>query len=338
MPRPSYEMECMDFLQFLLRRRPQDSAPRLSLYHYFKNFVGEGTGIRASQLSEFSEVALRFSHWRENREELTRGIVKEVEAYWNEGGLEFDIRDWMKPTELSVFQVISDRDMADVLDRFLNERLTAGQSSRVLRNAASRFGPEFVSVQTRSNGGLEVACFDNWACIRSGNVEPLNCSRRLVYDAQLELEDEVQQCLELNPHTVVRFQRQDRMYVGHQIRGYTLLRGDTFSVHELQALPTVFCALKSVERFFVARETDPVYQNIADLLEEAVKLLQDGDPRATEIGERAKLQGEHALKHIFVDDRLIFLLLRELDRELAAIGNTSRAGHRPHRLEFPHEV
>jgi hypothetical protein len=304
-------------LKFLLGRRPQDTAARLALYHYFKNFVGDGEVLRMALFSDFSELALRFEHWREGKQGLERFVRAEIQEFLDSGGeVEGQMDDWRKPTELSLIEVGLERDLEEILHRFLGERTPAGDVFRLLPFEQKWGFRGFSAVFSRASGGIDVDIFDPWMCVRNGNLEPLNLSRRVSYDATLELQLDMNQIVQAGPHSLARFVRHPKVIRGHFIKGYTLLKSEAFELKDLSQLPSLFYAVKSLERLFVNKESDPVYQSVTGLLEEAVKLLQDRDPDSIHFAEKARKQGQLALEHIFVDDRLIFLLLRELDRTL----------------------
>lgn len=308
------------FLKFLLGRRPQDTAARLSLYHYFKNFVGDGEVLRMALFSDFSELALRYEHWRDGRQALEDFVRNEISEFLEAGGeVEGNQEDWRKPTELSLLEVSSERDLEEILHRFLSERTPAGDVFRLLPFQQKWGFRGFSAVFSRASGGLDVDIFDPWMCVRNGNLEPLNLSRRLSYDPTLELRLETNQIVQVSAHSMARFVRHAKGIRGHFIKGYTLLKSEAFDLKELPQMPSLFYSVKSLERLFVSKESDPVYRSVTGLLEEAVKLLQDRDPDAIHFAEKARKQGQLALEHIFVDDRLLFLLLRELDRTLSQV-------------------
>jgi len=85
----------------------------------------------------------------------------------------------------------------------------------------------------------------------------------------------------------------------------------------LHRYPVLFYPLKRLEQFFINRKSDPMYIELTGLLEKALELMNTGHPEAFKFANAAMERGRLALEHIFPDDKLVRLLINNLEKTLA---------------------
>jgi hypothetical protein len=153
--------------------------------------------------------------------------------------------------------------------------------------------------------------------IREGELTPLHMDFTLFYTPELILHSNMIQNIELGPHTAARFRTLPDGIHGHIVRGYTFQRFATMDGGGLHKYPVLFYPLKRLEQFFVNRKTDPMYIELTNLLEKALDLMSQNHPEGLKFAEAALERGRLALEHIFPDDKLVRLLINNLEKTLA---------------------
>jgi hypothetical protein len=153
--------------------------------------------------------------------------------------------------------------------------------------------------------------------LQDGEIFPLCTDFGLVYTADLQLDQRHAYQLEVGPHAAARFRMGPDGCRGIVVRGYTFQKYGVMEGGSLHRYPILFYPLKRLEQFFINRKTDPMYLELASLLEKSLELLSQGHPEAAKFGAKALERGKLALEHIFPDDKMTRLLIENLEKTLA---------------------
>jgi hypothetical protein len=102
------------------------------------------------------------------------------------------------------------------------------------------------------------------------------------------------------------------MIVGDYIRGYTFQSFQRIELHGFHQDSNILYALKKIERFFIDRSTEPLYVELVQLLEQTIDFLKKDLNGSLELGKKAYIRGQNALENIFVDDKMLEVLLNEI--------------------------
>jgi hypothetical protein len=171
---------------------------------------------------------------------------------------------------------------------------------------------------------LSVHAFDRHLCLRDGRLEPLTEDMVIHYTPELALDGLRTSQVEIAPYTMARFRNESLAHStgpvpgirGLAVRGFTFQKSAAFEGGDLHRHPMLFYPLKRIEQFFVNRATDPMYIELTGLLEKASDLLSQKHPESVRFAEAAMERGRLAFDQVFVDDRLLRLLLENLERAL----------------------
>ena len=154
----------------------------------------------------------------------------------------------------------------------------------------------------------------NDLCIlHNGQLKPLPPLSHLYYNSQFELEA-------LKPQMV--YESYDHFYIFYtdplEIRkfskNFSLL--EKKQVTDIQKHPQLFLNLKRLESYYIKAKTDPFYQELVQFLQTGYQLLIENHPKATETAEKCMDQAQTALRNIYPRDRLLLLLVANIEYRL----------------------
>lgn len=299
--------------QHILSLQPDKDAARLCFYHYLKNLCEATEPVNSDLLNRFYHRALSFTHWQENKNQLFFEVSSIIQHFQDTHHVQLPVFDAVRPEDIQVVQVENLRTMELVVGRFLERSKAPFDQFRVLSEGQDRV----VGIILQGDRSLRIAVFPKTLAIRDGELTPLCLDFTLFYTPELSLSQQMMQNLEVGPHTTARFHVTADGIHGAIIRGYTFQRYSTMDGGGLHRYPILFYPLKRLEQFFVNRKSDPVYIELTNLLEKALELMNQNHPEAAKFAEAALERGRLALEHIFPDDKLVRLLINNLEKTLA---------------------
>ncbi len=312
-------IDVTNLAQHILSLEPAGDAARLSFYNFLKNLCETSQPITAQLINSFYSRALGFTHWQENRSQLfeqtqycllsyakatptaTESVLAELQKSWQVG-------------EVETVAIKNQANLLGLTSQYLEKQLTSNERQRVLsdKNVSA-----LAIVLNQGKGQLRVMSFAPVAKIVKGEISPLASDNTLHYTADLNLSPNVIQQVDVGAHTFARFYIGEDGCFGSLIRGYTFQRYAVMDGGSLHKYPMVFYALKRLEQFFIDRQTDPMYIELTQLLERATELLSQGHTDAEKFARHAYERGQLALEQIFPDDKLVQLLINNLEKTLA---------------------
>lgn len=311
-------MNVTGLAQHLLSLDPAKQPALLSLYHFLKNLCEAGDPVTRELLNSFYARALSFTHWQENKARLFEDTQTAIMSFAAADPAEAEtvlpgLAQAWKATEIQVVRLESQASLVAMLNRKFETELSPPEQFRVFPECADRA----VVIVLGTDKRLRVTLFHPIAKILEGNLTPLCTDYTLHYGPDLLLDPGKLQQIEIGAHTAARFRFTSDGCKGILLRGYTFQRYAAMDGGSLHRYPVLFYPLKRIEQFFINRKSDPMYVELTGILEKAAELLSQGHPEGIKFGSQALERGKLALEHIFPDDKLVRLLINNLEKTLA---------------------
>lgn len=289
----------------------KSDAARMAFYHFLKNLCEAGEPLSTSVLDRFFRRALGHQHWSENKLELFTEVASCLQHFSNQTGEPIPLPPFSSPDDLQMVRAESFRTLELVVENWIQQHQGPTDQIRILKDREEKL----LVCRLAVDRSLSVHIFDRALCIRDGRLEPLVDDMAVYYNSDLSIDSARLSQIETAPHTVARF-KFNNGYRGIQVRGYTFQKTATFDGGDLHRHPLLFYPLKRIEQFFVNRATDPMYIELTNLLEQASDLMARKHPERLRFAEAAIERGRLAFEQVFVDDRLLRLLLENLERAI----------------------
>ncbi len=233
------------------------------------------------------------------------------------------LKDMFTSEQIQVVPVESLRTLEVVISRYLEKTASPFDQVRAVPEGDDRI----VAITLQGDRSLRVTVYPKVVAIREGELVPLCQDFTMFYSPDLQLHSGVVHQLDVGNHTAARFASGPEGIKGTIIRGYTFQKYSAMDGGNLNRYPVLFYPLKRLEQFFVNRKTDPMYIELTGLLEKALEFINGEHPESHKFAEAALERGRLALEHIFPDDKLVRLLIINLEKTLAL--ESSRAQEMP---------
>lgn len=319
--------------QHILALEPDKDAARLSFYHFLKNLCEATEPLNSDLINRFYSRALSFSHWQENKLALFNEVTSILYHFQEAHRLQLPLHKTMTPESLQVFTAESIQILEMAINRYLERAIDPGSQFRTFREGDDRI----VAVILQDDRSLKVAVYPKVLAVRDGELVPLNQDFVLQYTPDLTLNPAKVHQLEIGPHVSARFIANQDGIFGALVRGYTFQRYATMEGGPLTKHPFLFYPLKRIEQFFIYRKSDQMYLELTELLEKALDLINQRHPEAIKFATAALERGRLALEHIYSDDKVIRLLINNLEKTLTleSARIAARGGRGGERLVSP---
>ncbi len=316
----------------------QLSQAQQTLLHYLAYFAEPEQDFDEALLEDFFSHCLDYAHWQQNKTQLSQEIEEFLETVGTQHILGLSLTDIKWPHETQIIEIENQRDMSDVLQCYLNT-VCKQKKYRLIND----IGKRMLAIILHPDHSLSIQMFDRKMMIRHGQVEPLKKSLQLHYTANLELKTLTAQRLELAPFVTAQFRINERdenfalteqnnsmsndsLVSGNLVRGYLAQKIYTLNSQPLNAFPKLFFAIKRLEQHFIHRQSDPFYQNVISSLERSIDLIKRQDPEAIKGSMDVLAQAQNAYEYVFHSDKLLSLLIKELQYTLSTRRTVVRTG------------
>ncbi len=304
-----------DFGKFLYELRPQSNAARLTLYNYIRNFSDLNSPFLPDTILKFYFKALSYEHWQKNNLELAQEVRFILAKLSETKPLDENWKKLKHSDEIQVLRFFHKTDLLEMIHHyFKNKRLNYNFK------VYSDKGSTAHAVLVFPHGPVHVYSFDDQAAIINGQLRPLSLDRKLEYTSELELAKNIKQSLLVSQFVATKFSLNQEVITGEYIRGYTLQAYKRFEAYSLQEELQILYTVKKIERFFIDRATEPLYVELIQVLEQTLQFLKKNHPGSQELAQKAYLRGVNALENLFVDDKMIPILLKEIESHLKQTG------------------
>lgn len=293
--------------QYLYQHDPQQSAGRLTLYHYLKNATDPGLAFDPQLLDLFFDHCMQFQFWRERSSQLQSDLSSLLNELNQAGLVSFG-----QPAGAFRSQVLAISDTEEV--KCVLENFLKTESRLDTHRLIAIEGDRWMALSLLSSGGVRARTFSSWFKIRKGLLVPLAPVLDLEYTSYLELMPGRYQRVDLeNGFRSAFFSFEEGIYQGKLVQGPHYQTIGTLQTRDLSGLQDLFFALKRLEKHFIDPKSDPFYQELVDQLEKAYHLLNARHPQAGEMARPLLKKGQTALRNIFQGDKLLLLLVHNIE-------------------------
>lgn len=299
--------------QHILALEPDKDAARLCFYHFLKNLCEAAEPVNSDLLNRFFFRAFAFAHWQTDKEHLFGEVSAILAHYQDTQRVQLPLEHMMRAEDTQVVALESLRTLELIVENQLRKSVAPFDQYRVLREGSERV----VTIVLQGDRALRATVYPKVALIRDGELMPLHSEHTVYYTSDLSLHPSMVHTVEISPHTSARFRNTNDGIIGTMVRGYTFQKFASLDGGSLHRYPMLFYPLKRLEQFFVNRKSDPMYIELTNLLEKALELMTNSHPDAVKFAEAALERGRLALEHIFPDDKLVRLLIINLEKTLA---------------------
>lgn len=304
-------MSVTQLAQFLLRLDPSKNIARLAFYHYVKNWLNPQSSLGLHHIDDFFDRCLSFEYWQNQRELLGKTLVEDLNAFYQQQAQNppFDLNSLELPEKRQILALNFSKDLEALVRNWAEARKQVGDQVRILPVAED----QVMLLHLLGGGGLEVRVFSNRVRILKGQLLPFAPITKLSYGPQLDLLQHKGMVLAGPMLSSFVFEFSDSGLKGLMSRGHSFQKIESFSGPSLNAHPEIFYALKRVEKHYVKPQSDPFYQELISLMEKSYQLISSGEPNAEKLAETALNKGRLALKNIFPGDKLLLLLITNIE-------------------------
>lgn len=303
-------------IQHLLQHNPQSNIARLALFNYLNYLTDPQVEFSATIMRDFHLHALSFSHWQNYRELLTREVRSILKGISDQHPLNWKVAEIPLAADFQVTRI-------EQLDHFSKIVGCHLQGCGVRPEDLRILGEVHRNLVCLVRGGdpfLTVYHLPRLVTYEEGRVVPMRMELKVSYDANLEMRLGCYHHLEIGPFTSMRFCVHAGEIRGKIVRGYSFSEYGSVSGGSLEQHPRLFYPLKRLEAHFISRQSDPFYRDLTELLEKFAQSIRQGHRDKAKAGQALLERARMALEMIFNDDKILKLLVRDLETALDSIG------------------
>lgn len=307
-------------IKHLSENNPQQTPARLTFFNYLTHMVDPEAMLSDEVVENFFASSLDYAHWQQNKSQLGREIQLVLEQYAQLSNTEIDLSGIRWPQDTQIVEIDNLKDLTDAIQVYLNSVYRKQEKYRLVLDQDKKI----IAIVLHADHSLSVRCFDRKMIIRHGQLEPLRKDIGLFYNSDLELDPEKTQKLEVAPYVTAQFKTGHGELRGALVRGYICQKFFDLRGESLQSHPKLFYAVKRLEQHFINRQTDPFYNENLTALERMIELVRQSDPESLESSMDVLAKAQNALENVFIGDKLLSLLIRDLQHTLAAKSSNQR--------------
>ena len=300
------------FAQYLLRLDPQRNPARLTLFNYLKHVCEPQLAFTPEVVQGFYGRVLQFDQWRQDAQLLSETVRGDLLNFLKQHVLEGQIEMWRALRHPDTMQIVNMQLFEDFSELAQLEHESRRRSGDQIKSIKLSDTETLVLILSPS-GCLEAKVFANLAVIWGPRLRLVTPITHLYYSSELELMPHLRQTLQGSLLTTHVFQVDADGVHGLVTRGHTFQKFETFIRAKLSETQDLFSSLKRVERHFINPQTDPFYQELIGRMERAIRLLNQPSMDNLAEAERVLNRGRSLLRSVFVNDRLLTLLVTHLE-------------------------
>lgn len=325
-------LKISDLTKYFTAFSPDELKEGLSTAYALKNFLdgffSDDEVLQDRHVQQFVRHALCYPHWQKNSKLFSAELRSILEQFCLHAGSSLELTSFRWPDEHQFLEIERLSDWTDAI----HENLRSSRHSDEFRLFFDEPQQRLIALIQLPHVGYEVLVFDRKFYLNLGRLEPLRPPLRLFYGSDLELVESERQNLDLGTYTIGSFSLVEGTVWGRSLHGYLFEPKDMFAGMKISECQKLFFGLKRIEQFFVAKESDPFYQRLCRDLENCARGMRL-DPQTFWPQARSTLNmTERVLEAVFIGDKLLTLLLRDLQY---CISDKQTEIHRVHPAEEP---
>lgn len=308
------------FDQLKLRVNAQSDVG-VAFLNFLNSFCDFNEYWRPTIVTDFFLECLVYPHWQQNRDRLRNDLQRYLVDIQQKAKLDLKLEDVQWVTELQVITVDNLKDQQELLQEHITQRLYKEKKPKF------RFIQDkehvLVILLDEATKQLEIRLFDHRFTVRNGHLVPLRDQYRLLFDQSLNLLEGIPFSIELGPFIRAKFIVQQGLYEFYATRGYLFQRFQVASRLPCENIPRLFYPLKRLESYFLKKETNPLYIGLTQELERANHQLRLKEPLSAREVMDILVRGRNALEFVFTEDKLLGLMIKELESKSSVNGAES---------------
>ena len=314
------------FDQLKARVNPQSDVG-IAFLNYLQAFHLANEPWRPQVINDFFLECLIYPHWQQNRESLKSEMRRLLSECQQQLRMDLNLEKIHWVTDLQVIVIERYQDQLALLKNHFEQRLFPEKNTkyRFFQDQSQVLGL-ILDAQTQQ---LELHLYDNRFTIRDGQLVPLRETFVVLFDTQINPLEDIPFFIELGPFIRGRFRVLNGLYDFSATRGYLFQKFQKIHQKPLDQIPRLFYPLKRIEHFFIKKDSNPFYVGLVQDLERAINHLRLKEPLANgdilDLLERAR----HAREYVFEDDKLLPLLIQELEDKSSLQQGSARAFSAP---------
>lgn len=321
-------LKVAQLLKFVSEMNPQNTPTRLCFFNFLRAYSTPEQELTPDFINLFFSYCLDYPHWVGNKNQLgheVQFILENFNGYFQQ---KLDLAKIRFPQFIQLVEVEHFPDLVQLVTKYIETHCcTEKDSFRVVSDQNKRA----IVIILKESGALEVRSFDKKFTIIDGELQPLRRDLALFYTDKLELDPSRTHKIEIAPYITAQFQIKADRVTGQFIRGYVFQKLAELKNDLLQEQTRLLYPIKRLEQFFLDRRSDPYYQDLTSQLERACSLVQQGQLDAMKWSSIILNQAETALENVFLGDKLLTLLIKDLHH---ATQNARNQGHLNSRSEL----
>ena len=300
-----------DFKQYLSKKIPEKKKEHWAIYNYLNCFCEAEEQLSLDLFKELYKKVLLFPHWQSHLPSLQKVLKEELmnfgKFYYSPQLLHLE--DLVPTDQWQLINIQKQSDLIHLVDYFLHSNISKGDKIQVLPLDKERV----LALILRSNKNLEVLSFSSLAIMNQGKLEPLSPLSELYYSDQYELRPVYRQVIEDRNLNFIHFNMKNSLATGYQCQGFCFQQQGHFKKN-IKEIESLFCLLKQIESQFIQSTSDPHYKQLIQSLHNHYRqILTTPPPHSTLETEQLLSQAGKALKDLYPQDRLLFLLTANID-------------------------
>lgn len=295
---------------------------KIALQNYFNHNFGDEELFSPVVFQTFIYECLDYPHWHQSKSQFESELKAILLTLSKHGNWTFRLEDVHWPTENQVISIESFNVWIETIGRYLRDLYSPSCEHRIIYDSLSQKALGIILQGDGSTGNsldarIKVQQFDRKFTIRKGELQPLRNDLIIHYTAGLDLDPKELHKIEVSTYMTAHFKpTTENNVAGAIIRGYIFQKFFELRNEPLNSYPRLFYTLKRIEHFLIKRDSDPFYRDLVNSLESLKRDVLWEKPEAFDLVPELLAKTQNALDYVFTDDKLLTLLLRDLQNTL----------------------
>jgi hypothetical protein len=294
-----------NLIQKLTVKGIQVHEPRTAFVNFLKYTCHPQHQISLALIHRFLSYSFCFHYWQMNSATLCTSILRDFEFLSKEGTVQIDMEQLRSFLRTQWVFLQNNEDIEGLLGR-LTSRFGDAKNMTVIPNTDSTL---LLTVDEHQQ--LRVRGYAPLARIQNGELFVPPAMTDLKYNSSLELDESHWHSIRLNRSKLGFFHIENAQLKGNVVNGHLfhrqrLIHGD------LQQNEDLMVALKGLEKIYISKDSDSFYTELTQRLHRATQQFHP-HPHAIEVARKVLLQGRTALEKIYPEDRLLIVLVSNLE-------------------------
>ena len=315
------------FTQYLSKKILEQNKEQAAIYNYLRCFCQEEDPLNLKLFEKLYRKALLFPHWQNYLTALQKSLIEELKGFAKlYYPLDFELTELNTANRWQWLTIQKEKNRLEIVKAYLKDKASKGDRVTVCPLEKNRV----LGLLLKLDGRLEVFSFGPLALIYQGKIEPLSPLSELYYSPQYELNPAYKQVVEDTKLNFTHFSLTKKRATGFECQNFYFKQFIHFKQKNIEEIEPLFCLLKKMESLFIQAPSDPHYQDLIGSLHKHYRHILTNFGRepcleTEEILSRAK----KALKNLYPQDRLLFLLTANIDFHFRKQQNTKTLSNTP---------